>query len=134
MTDDMFGPSPMHIKYLSYVQANLDMTDSMEPGKLVRHMQNLSYTCTYDKYLDWDQAYCPSYAKICRTVFRHIQVHLYMTDFAYEGPIFLVPLSLSYPSSPVPSTVNSTIKIPYHVIGTNTVPFRFVLRGIQFLS
>ena len=25
------------------------MTDSMGPGKLVRHMQNLSYT--YDKYL-----------------------------------------------------------------------------------
>ena len=28
---------------------NLDMTDSMGPGKLVRHMQNPSYT--YDKYL-----------------------------------------------------------------------------------
>ena len=27
--------------------------------------------------------------------------HMYMTDFAYDGPIFLVPLSLSYPSSPV---------------------------------
>ena len=38
MTDDMLGPSPMHIKYESYV---------------------------------------------------------------YDGPIFLVPLSLSYPSSPV---------------------------------
>ena len=44
MTDNMLGPSPMHIKYLSY---------------------------------------------------------MYMTDFAYDGPIFLVPLSLSYPSSPV---------------------------------
>ena len=43
MTDDMVGPSPMHIKYLSYVYAN----------------------------------------------------------FAYDGPIFRVPLSLSYPSSPV---------------------------------
>ena len=31
------------------IQANLDMTDSMEPGKLVRHLQNLSYT--YDTYL-----------------------------------------------------------------------------------
>ena len=46
MTDNMLGPSLMHIKYLSYV-------------------------------------------------------HMYMTDFAYDGPIFLVPLSLSYPSSPV---------------------------------
>ena len=26
---------------------------------------------------------------------------MYMTDFAYDGPIFLFPLSLSYPSSPV---------------------------------
>ena len=31
------------------VQLNLDMTDSMGPGKLVRHMQNPSYT--YDEYL-----------------------------------------------------------------------------------
>ena len=27
--------------------------------------------------------------------------HMYTMDFAYDGPIFLVPLSLSYPSSPV---------------------------------
>ena len=32
-----------------HIQVNLDMTDSMGPGKLVRHMQNPSYT--YDKYL-----------------------------------------------------------------------------------
>ena len=31
------------------MQVNLDMTDSMGPGKLVRHMQNPSYT--YDEYL-----------------------------------------------------------------------------------
>ena len=35
------------------------------------HMTNTWYAS------DWDQAYCPSYAKICRTVVRHIQVHLY---------------------------------------------------------
>ena len=45
MTDNMLGPSSMHIKYSSYV-------------------------CT--------------------------------TDFAYDGPIYQVPLSPSYPSSPVP--------------------------------
>ena len=28
---------------------------------------------------------------------------MYTMDFAYDGPIFLVPLSLSYPSSPVHS-------------------------------
>ena len=44
MTDDMLGPSPMHIRYSSI---------------------------------------------------------MYTTDFAYDGPIFLVQLSLSYPSSPV---------------------------------
>ena len=27
--------------------------------------------------------------------------HMYTTDFTYDGPIFLVPLSPSYPSSPV---------------------------------
>ena len=32
-----------------HVQVNLDMTDSMGPGKLVRHMQNPSYA--YDEYL-----------------------------------------------------------------------------------
>ena len=31
------------------IQANLDMMDSMGPGKLVRHMQNPSYT--YDTFL-----------------------------------------------------------------------------------
>ena len=31
------------------IQVNLDMTDSIGPGKLVRHMQNPSYT--YDEYL-----------------------------------------------------------------------------------
>ena len=35
------------------------------------HMTNTWYAS------DWDQAYCPSYAKICGTVVRHIQVHQY---------------------------------------------------------
>ena len=37
------------ITILLQLQVNLDMTDSMGPGKLVRHMQNPSYT--YDEYL-----------------------------------------------------------------------------------
>ena len=49
------------------IQVNLDITDSVGPGKLVRHMQNTSYT------LDWEQAYRPSNAKIRRTVVRHMQ-------------------------------------------------------------
>ena len=36
-------------KFSFVIQVNLDMTDSMGPGKLVRHMQNPSYT--YDEYL-----------------------------------------------------------------------------------
>ena len=54
MTDDMLGPSPLHIKYSSY----------------------------------------------------------YRTDFAYDGPIFLVPLSLSY---------NNII-----IIGIYIAPFPFI--------
>ena len=33
-----------------------------------------------------------------------------MTDFAYDGPIFLVPLSLSYPRSPVSTNLGSSRK------------------------
>ena len=33
---------------------------------------------------DWDQAYRPSYAKIRRTVVRHIQVHLYIYIVIYK--------------------------------------------------
>ena len=78
MTDDMLGPSPMHIKYSSYVQVNLDMTDSMGPGKLVRHMQNPSYT--YDEYL------------ICMGLGPSIS-SVICKNPSYGGP--------SYPSSPV---------------------------------
>ena len=43
---------------------------------------------------DWDQAYCPSYAKIRRTVVRHIQVHLYHSkeikiDKIFEGEMLI---------------------------------------------
>ena len=44
-----------------YPQANLDMTDSMGPGKLVRHMQIRHIHMTNTCYAwDWDQAYRPS--------------------------------------------------------------------------
>ena len=39
----------MNTFIINMIQVNLDMTDSMGPGKLVRHMQNPSYT--YDEYL-----------------------------------------------------------------------------------
>ena len=35
---------------------------------------------------------------------------MYTTDFAYDGPIFLVPLSPSYPSSPVLSCLVAFLK------------------------
>ena len=60
------------------VQVNLDMTDSMGPGKLVRHMQNPSYT--YDKYL------------ICIGLGSRIS-SVICKNLSYSGP--------SYPSSPV---------------------------------
>ena len=54
------------------------MTDSMGPGKLVRHMQNLSYT--YDEYL------------ICIGLGPSI-LSFVCKNLSYSGP--------SYPSSPV---------------------------------
>ena len=60
------------------IQVNLDMTDH----------------CTTD--------FCIR-RTICLVPVRCITsiCHMYTTDFAYDGPIFLVPLSPSYPSSPV---------------------------------
>ena len=63
---------------MNEIQVNLDMTDSMGPGKLIRHMQNLSYT--YDKYL------------ICIGLGRSIS-SVICKNPSYSGP--------SYPSSPV---------------------------------
>ena len=60
------------------IQVNLDMTDSLEPGKLVRHMQSLSYT--YDEYL------------ICIGLGPSI-LSVICKNLSYSGP--------SYPSSPV---------------------------------
>ena len=55
------------------------MADSMGPGKLVRHMQNLSYT--YDTYL------------ICMGLGPSISSFIDKSLSLYSGP--------SYPSSPV---------------------------------
>ena len=66
--------------YTMDIQVNLDMTDSMGPGKLVRHMQNLSYT--YDSYLICIQL-GPSISSII------------VKGLSYSGP--------PYPSSPVPT-------------------------------
>ena len=63
------------------IQVNLDMTDSMGQGKLVRHMQNLSYT--YDEYL------------ICIGLGPSIS-SVICKNLLYSGP--------SYPSSPVAKT------------------------------
>ena len=60
------------------VQVNLDMTDPMGPRKLVRHMQNPSYT--YDEYL------------ICIGLGPSIS-SVICKNLSYSGP--------SYPSSPV---------------------------------
>ena len=60
------------------IQVNLDMTDSMGPGKLVHHMQNPSYT--YDEYL------------IC------IGLGPSISSVICKNPLYSGP---SYPSSPV---------------------------------
>ena len=64
--------------YSVFIQVNLDMTDSVGPGKLVRHMQNPSYT--YDEYL------------ICIGLGPSIS-SVICKNPSYSGP--------SYPSSPV---------------------------------
>ena len=58
------------------------MTDSMGSGKLVRHLQNPSYT--YDEYLiciGLGPSISSVICKIHRTVVRHIQVHLYCNKY-----------------------------------------------------
>ena len=61
-----------------FLQVNLDMTDSIGPGKLVRHMRNPSYT--YDEYL------------ICIGLGPSIS-SVICKNPSYSGP--------SYPSSPI---------------------------------
>ena len=68
----------MYVTVNKDIQVNLDMTDSMEPGKFVRHMQNPSYT--YDEYLIYIGMGPSILSVICKNP-------------SYSGP--------SYPSSPV---------------------------------
>ena len=72
------------------LQANLDITDSMGPGKLVRHMQNPSYT--YDTYL------------ICMGLGPNIS-SVIGKSLSYSGP--------SYPSSPVMNLIIVIRFFPY---------------------
>ena len=53
------------------------------------HMTNTLYAS------DWEQAYRPSYAKICRTGLRHIQVHLYILVSERHSCKFYTMLYLS---------------------------------------
>ena len=68
----------VHSFCTNVIQVNLDMTDSMGPGKLVRHMQIPSYT--YDEYL------------ICIGLVPSISPVI-CKNLSYSSP--------SYPSSPV---------------------------------
>ena len=68
------------------VQVNLNITDSMGPGKLVRHMQNPLYT--YDEYL------------ICIGLGPSIS-SVICKNLSYGGP--------SYPSSPVVEVVTVVV-------------------------
>ena len=74
----LLGFAIQHLAGYMLLQVNLDMTDSMGPWKLVRHMQNLSYT--YDEYLVCIELGPSISSVICKNP-------------SYSGP--------SYPSSPV---------------------------------
>ena len=83
--DNLFNP--FHLMRLKYkkkmLQVNLDITDLVGPGKLVRHLQNPSYT--YDTYLicmGLRPRISSVICKVCRTVVHHIQVHLYIDLFS----------------------------------------------------
>ena len=80
----------MYITFCMIVQVNLDMTDSMGPGKLVRHMQNPSYT--HDEYLIFIGLGPSISSVICKNP-------------SYSG--------LSYPSSPVSATIYNNLVLVY---------------------
>ena len=90
------------------LQVNLDMTDSMGPGKLVRHMQNPSYT--YDEYLICIELGPRISSVICK-------------DPSYSGP--------SYPSSPV---VILVVKMLYSKMNTDILPYTIFATIITNLS
>ena len=73
------------------------MTDSMGPGKLVRHMQNPSYT--YDEYL------------ICIGLGPSISSVIYKNP-SYSGP--------SYPSSPVHTKGSHNLPLTPEMYRTRT--------------
>ena len=84
--------------FIRILQVNLDMTESMGPGKLVRHMQNPSYT--YDKYLICSGLGPSILSVICK-------------NSSYSGP--------SYQSSPVPITLLQIVWW-YFSVRTQNVP------------
>ena len=68
----------LHYKINIRIQVNLDMTDHC----------TMDFCLRRTKYL----VLVPCISSMC---------HMYMTDFAYDVPVFLVQLSPSYPSLPV---------------------------------
>ena len=68
---------------------------------------------------DWDQAYRPSYAKIRRTVVRHIKVHLYifltitMQYLSGSGWFLLRIYEILWVWSQLPEKIQEYIYQPY---------------------
>ena len=93
-----FGVNNKFTKYLKEIfELGWDQHCSLRYSSFIYHKQvNLDMTdhCTTD-FCIW--------RTICLVPVRCISSirHMYTTDFAYDGSIFLVPLSPSYPSSPV---------------------------------
>ena len=96
----------------SFIQVNLDITDSMGPGKLVRHMQNPSYA--YDEYLICINGLGPSISSvICKNP-------------SYSGP--------SYPSSPVHHSDKETCSNIQILLAIVNVLFRGYSMSFRYLS
>ena len=109
------------------IQANLDMSDSLGPGELVRHMQNPSYT--YDTYLickglgpsissviDKSPSYsgllCPS-SPVLKNILRRIKEGRLCELYGGYKTVNQIPLPLSLALIPKDTTVFSQIFSKY---------------------
>ena len=72
---------------------------------------------------DWDQAYRPSYAKICHTVVRHVQVHLYNNYERehFENVLSFLNRPLFYLIVPQKAPQSKYFQI-FKILGAKSVP------------
>ena len=82
--------------------ARVNLSLSLSPLNIAMPLLMISIQVNLDMKDHCTTDFC-IWRTICLVSVRCISsiCHMHTTDFAYDGTIFLVPLSLSYPSSPV---------------------------------